>query len=125
MRDQRRWLLALPSCGTVVIDDGALRAMFKKKSLLAAGITKVTGDFMANECVTVESSEGYAIGQGLVDLDSADLRKIAGLQSSEFNAALGFEPDPEVIDRNNFVPFDAENHAPPGTPSARHVVVER
>ena len=44
MRDQRRWILALPINGVVVLDGGAGKAVLARKSLFAAGIVKVAGD---------------------------------------------------------------------------------
>lgn len=47
-RGRKRWILTVPMRGQLRLDDGAVRAVRDKhKSLFAAGITKVTGDFHA------------------------------------------------------------------------------
>ncbi|PFH36640.1 glutamate 5-kinase domain-containing protein [Besnoitia besnoiti] len=52
--DTRGWILSLPVRGKIFIDPGAVAALVQqKKSLFAAGVRHVAGNFAANECVAV------------------------------------------------------------------------
>nr|CEL68248.1 TPA: Glutamate 5-kinase, related [Neospora caninum Liverpool] len=52
--DTRGWILSLPVRGKVFIDPGAVAALVQqKKSLFAAGVHHVSGNFSANECVAI------------------------------------------------------------------------
>lgn len=51
--ENRRWILALPVMGRIVVNVGCAKAMFRKSSLLAAGIVQIEGDFTENDCVQI------------------------------------------------------------------------
>ncbi len=73
-----------PSEGRVAIDAGAVRALVRHgKSLLAVGITSVSGDFAAGAAVEVLGPDGELVGKGLVALDADALRASLGKHSSE------------------------------------------
>jgi glutamate 5-kinase len=103
MTSRQRWLAftARPR-GRLVIDDGAARALTEKgKSLLASGITELTGEFKAGDLVTIADAGGGEIARGLTNYDAASLRKIRGRKSSEFKKILGEKPYDEVVHRDN------------------------
>jgi glutamate 5-kinase len=63
-----RWIGSARPAGTVVVDDGAVKALVEKnKSLLPAGVMRVEGNFERGDVVTIVSSDGAAIARGLVD----------------------------------------------------------
>ncbi len=73
-----------PSEGRVAIDAGAVRALVRHgRSLLAVGITAVSGDFAAGAAVEVLGPGGDLVGKGLVALDAAGLRASLGKHSRE------------------------------------------
>ncbi|KFH08973.1 glutamate 5-kinase domain-containing protein [Toxoplasma gondii MAS] len=52
--DTRGWILSLPVRGKIFIDPGAVAALVQqKKSLFAAGVHHVSGEFAANDCVAI------------------------------------------------------------------------
>eukprot|EP00392_Amoebophrya_sp_AT5.2_P003321 g3326.t1 len=53
LKYQRRWILALPPKGRLIINPGAADALNSKKSLLAVGILDVEGDFHCGDCVHI------------------------------------------------------------------------
>lgn len=53
LKSQRRWILALPPVAKIFINEGAAAALFRKKSLLAAGIVRVEGRFFRHDCVQI------------------------------------------------------------------------
>ncbi len=73
-----------PAEGRLAIDAGAARALVRHgKSLLAVGITSVTGEFSAGAAVEVLGPAGDLVGKGLVALGAGALRASLGKHSSE------------------------------------------
>lgn len=104
---RRLWLAhAAGIRGQVVIDDGAARAITQgKKSLLAAGVTAVKGDFEAGDPVEITTVSGGVIGRGLVAYSSTELPKRLGLTSAELRQRFGDGHDREVVHRDDLVVF--------------------
>ncbi|PIA17283.1 glutamate 5-kinase [Coemansia reversa NRRL 1564] len=117
MIDRKWWILHGMYCaGTIYIDAGAVVALARfKKSLFAAGIKRVEGSFSANQAVrdsrvmtassaaTTPRPEVIEIGHGLVNYTSAEINRIRGCHSSEFEAILGYCDSDNVINRGNMV----------------------
>ena len=104
MTPHRRWILALPVRGTIVLDVGATKAVAGKNSLLAAGVLEVQGKFLRDEAVSLVSAEsGAEIARALMNIDSAEVVKIKGLKSSDYAFALGFQAEPEIAYRANII----------------------
>lgn len=55
----------------------------ERNSLLSVGITEVDGEFTSGEIVEIVGPDGQIIGRGEVSVDSTDLRKMVGKQTSE------------------------------------------
>jgi len=70
------WIaFAVGSSGRVHVDDGARRALTERNSsLLAAGVTKVEGDFYVGDAVEVLDHDGRVIAKGLTRIDATSLR---------------------------------------------------
>jgi len=99
------WLkYARPSRGRLVVDAGAQAALRERgTSLLPVGIVAVEGDFQVDDAVEVVAAEGgAAVGKGLVQRSSGDLRRIAGMKTQQLLEELGGGP-PEAIHRDRFV----------------------
>jgi glutamate 5-kinase len=73
------------------------------KSLLAAGVRDVSGNFKAGETVDVATQDGSLIAKGLVNYCSDEILLIKGCKSSEITLRLGSSPFDEVIHRDNLV----------------------
>jgi glutamate 5-kinase len=90
--------------GKLLIDEGAERALLKSgKSLLAAGIVKVEGQFSTGAVVEVLNRNGNLIGTGLSAFNAEDLRLIQGQKSNRILEILGPAVSTEVIHRDNLV----------------------
>jgi glutamate 5-kinase len=88
------------SSGTVVVDDGARRALLERGvSLLPAGVTGVKGSFEANEPVEIAGPDGRIFAKGLCRLDAAGLREVAGRHTSELPEGVTHE----VVHRDDLV----------------------
>ena len=102
---RKRWIAySLVPVGQLYLDEGAVKAIRDRgKSLLAAGITRVEGEFQTSEAVAVCDSEGKEIARGLVNYSSSEIRQIQGKQSQEIPNILGYANTETVIHRNNMV----------------------
>lgn len=100
---RKRWILyGLTPKGEIIIDDGAKMAIKEKgKSLLAAGIVCVKGNFERGDTVKVMDKDGNFIGQGIVKYSSEVLRTIKGKKTKEIEKLLGSLPFKEVIHRDD------------------------
>lgn len=101
------WLAHLARIeGRLELDDGATRAVRdRRRSLLPAGITKVTGNFEAGDPVEMVNSAGVVIARGLVNYDSEELPKMLGRTTKELSKELGHEYERSVVHVNDLVAF--------------------
>jgi len=105
MSSRSRWigLTARPK-GTLVVDDGAVRALQANKSLLAMGIVAVDGDFESGDAVLITDKAGAAVARGLCNYGRAEVEVIKGHKSGEFARLLKTETYwDEVIHRDDLV----------------------
>jgi glutamate 5-kinase len=93
--------------GTLVIDDGAAKALRElKKSLLPAGVKDVLGDFESGSMIRCMDSRGSEVARGVTCFSSDQIRKIMGRHSEEIEKVLGTCPGEEVIHRDDLVLTD-------------------
>ena len=74
-----RWLaFAAAPRGTLVIDEGAVRALRERgASLLAVGVRRIEGDFDPGDVVTLEGPAGELVGRGMIHCDRASAERWA------------------------------------------------
>ena len=70
LSNRKRWILNCKTGGKIEIDEGAAKALASGKSLLAVGITGVTGNFKQGEVVEIGM-----VAKGIADISSGDLQK--------------------------------------------------
>jgi glutamate 5-kinase len=99
---RKRWIAAMKSKGTIVVDAGAVRALGSGKSLLPAGVIDVLGTFGRGDPVTITGPSG-ALGLGLARYTSAEARVIMGRRSGEIDAILGYSARAALIHRDDMV----------------------
>ncbi len=89
---RKRWIAhALVPSGKLQLDSGAIRAIAQQgKSLLAAGITQVEGEFQSQEAVQLCNATGEEIARGLVNYSSVELLQIQGRRSEDIPTILGY-----------------------------------
>jgi len=101
---KKRWIIgSLNSSGKVYIDQGASQALLNGKSLLAAGITKITGSFKKGENVLVVNQNEKYLARGLASFNSNEIDKIKGKQSKEIEKILGYLSKSEIIHKDDMV----------------------
>jgi glutamate 5-kinase len=99
---RKKWISGrLETRGAITIDDGAIRALRSGKSLLPAGVRRVEGKFQRGDAVAILGPGGEELGRGLVAYDMADAERIAGRNSREIEAILGFAGRAEMIHRDD------------------------
>jgi glutamate 5-kinase len=90
--------------GQLRIDSGARSAVVEKgRSLLAAGVIDVRGDFDSGAAVEIADEAGKVVARALVNYSSAEVRAIIGKKSTEIALVLGHKGVDEVVHRDNLV----------------------
>ncbi|MGH8178852.1 MAG: glutamate 5-kinase [Steroidobacter sp.] len=101
---RKQWIAgALKPAGEIHVDDGAATALMRGKSLLPAGVTRVSGKFDRGDAVIVRDAGGAEIARGLSAYSSADAERLRGRKSNEIAALLGFHGRDEIIHRDDLV----------------------
>ncbi|MGY1745003.1 glutamate 5-kinase [Blastococcus sp. SYSU D00695] len=86
--------------GRLLLDDGAVRAVRERgASLLAAGVTGATGEFLADDPVELVGPDGVVVARGLVAYDAAELPALFGRKTGELDP----EYRREVVHRDEMV----------------------
>ncbi len=101
---RKKWIKgSLKSAGSLVVDDGAARALSSGKSLLPAGVTAIDGEFKRGDVVDVKDRKGRVLARGLVAYAADDARRIAGRKSADIEKLLGFRGRDEIVHRDDLV----------------------
>lgn len=102
---RKQWLgFAASTQGTLIVDDGAARALTARgSSLLPVGVRAITGTFQAGDVVSVLTTTGEEIARGLVNYSATEMRQIAGQQTAQIEQILGYHPYDEAIHRDNLL----------------------
>ena len=100
---RKRWINAMKPRGELRLDAGAVAALDRGKSLLAAGVTAVTGRFGRGDPVAILDPAGHVLGKGLVRYTSDEARAIAGHRSEDIEAILGYAGRGALVHRDDMV----------------------
>ena len=93
---RKRWIAFFNRAeGHLIVDDGAVDALSKGKSLLPVGIQAVEGNFKVGAMVNIQTQDGQTIARGLVEYTSAEIAELHGRQTTGKSG--------EVIHRDNMV----------------------
>ncbi|GLT17230.1 glutamate 5-kinase [Vibrio zhanjiangensis] len=105
LESRKRWILAGPAAsGDIVIDDGAVKAVLSRgSSLLAKGVTRISGEFARGEVVRVTDQNGVLIARGISSYSSQDMVRIIGKHSKDILGILGYDYGSEVLHRDDMV----------------------
>ncbi|MCU1669333.1 MAG: proB [Blastococcus sp.] len=86
--------------GRLELDEGAVRAVLERHaSLLAAGITGVTGEFLADDPVELVGPDDVVVARGLVSYDAREMPALLGRKTGD----LPPEYRREVVHRDEMV----------------------
>lgn len=88
--------------GELRLDAGAVDAVVRRRlSLLPAGITAVSGTFVAGDPVDLVDPTGHAVARGLVNYDATELPSLLGRSTRDLAADLGPQYEREVVHRDD------------------------
>lgn len=101
---RKAWLAGgLTAKGRLTIDAGAAKALQGGASLLAAGVTGVSGDFARGDILDIAGPDNRVVARGLSEYPAADAATILGLGRDAQAAALGYAPRAAVVHRDHMV----------------------
>ena len=89
LSQRERWIINTPPRGTIVVDEGAKRALFAHKSLLPSGVRGIEGVFGKGEVAAIMDTEGCVFAKAVPYFDSTEIEKLQGHKSSEIESVLG------------------------------------
>ena len=84
LSNRARWILNSRPAGVIRIDEGALAALQKRKSLLPSGVTGIEGTFQPGDVVMLNDA-----AKAVASIGSAQLETLAGKHSTEIKKLLG------------------------------------
>ena len=101
---RKKWIISSVSPkGEIIIDDGAKKALVNGKSLLAAGIKKVSGKFSKGDHIKILDIKRKEFARGLSSFSSKEVHKIIGCHSNEIQKILGYVSKSEVVHKDDMV----------------------
>jgi len=102
---RKQWLAGhLQVKGQLQLDAGAVKVLTDQgRSLLAVGVTQVSGQFTRGDLVSCVDAEGQEIARGLVNYSSDEADRIKGQGTEAIADILGYLEDDELIHRDNMV----------------------
>jgi glutamate 5-kinase len=84
LSNRERWILNSTPAGKIIVDDGAIRAVRNKKSLLPSGIKAIEGTFEVGEVIWLNDK-----AKAVTNFSSEELKSLAGKHSTEIRKLLG------------------------------------
>ncbi len=98
---RKLWIaFAVGSSGTVVVDEGAKRALMERGvSLLTAGVVDALGSFDADDAVELAGPDGQVFAKGLARHPAGQVKELAGRRSADLPA----DTVAEVVHRDDLV----------------------
>jgi glutamate 5-kinase len=106
---RKGWLAAAArGKGVILVDAGAKRALVEAgRSLLPSGVRAVEGQFGQGDPVDIAVDRARPFARGLAGYGADEVRKIAGLKTSEIERALGYKYLDEIVHRDDLVVLEA------------------
>jgi len=107
---RKGWLaVATQAKGVILVDAGARRALLEQgRSLLPSGVRSVSGQFREGDPVDIAADAGRAFARGLAGYNADEVRRLAGLKTSEIERTLGYKYLDEIVHRNDMVLLEGE-----------------
>lgn len=93
------------SKGTIYIDEGAEKAIRDGANLLAAGISRVDGQFEKGDAVSIANLGGEEIAKGLTGYSASEIQLLAGAKTADIAERVGYKGRAAVVHYQDLV-FD-------------------
>jgi glutamate 5-kinase len=112
LTERKRWIaIRTRSRGSVVVDDGAKRALLERgASLLPIGIVAVEGDFGIGARIDLVDGSGETFAVGLVSYPASEIERMKGRKSADFQKVLGYKYVEEIVHREDLVLLDPKSN---------------
>ncbi len=98
---RKHWIASMKPLGRLNIDHGALNALKSGKSLLPAGVVRVSGEFGRGDPVEICGPDDSAVGIGLTRYTSGEACRILGRKSPDVSRILGYPARAALIHRDD------------------------
>ncbi len=86
---KERWIINTPSSGSVIVDDGAIKALtVDHKSLLPSGIISVEGVFSEGDVISIKDKDGNIIMKAITSFNSSSLLLIKGHSTRDIESII-------------------------------------
>ena len=93
-------------CGLLGLAGVDVPDVMSGRSLLPVGVTAVEGYFGRGDLVSCVDAKGREIARGLVNYPSDECKQLIGKPSQQIPDILGYQDDPELINRENLILMD-------------------
>ena len=103
---RKQWIIGLKAAGTLLLDDGACRALAQGSSLLPVGVVSVAGKFERGDAVECRDSNGRVVARGLSNYSHEEAGSIIGMHSKEVRKLMKNAYESELIHRDNLAVID-------------------
>lgn len=101
---RKQWIAGtLQPAGEIAVDEGAVRALRRGKSLLPAGVVRAAGRFERGDAVSIIGPDGVEVARGICAYSDSDAVRIIGRKSAEIETVLGFRGRDEIVHRDDLV----------------------
>ena len=101
---RKKWIISsISPKGQLIIDEGAKKALQNGKSLLAAGIKRVSGKFRKGDHIKIVDIKKKEFARGLSSFSSQEIKRIMGHHSNEIEKILGYISKSEVVHKDDMV----------------------
>lgn len=101
---RKQWIAGtLKPAGEIAVDEGAIHALMRGKSLLPAGVTGAVGRFERGDTVSIVGPDGTEVARGICAYSDSDAARIMGRKSAEIEQLLGFRGRDEIVHRDDLV----------------------
>ena len=101
---RKKWIISsLSSSAKIYVDQGASKALKSGKSLLPAGIIKITGNFKKGDNIVIVDDNNIDIARALSSFTSEEINKVRGLQSNQIENILGYASKSEIVHKDDIV----------------------
>ena len=100
---KKQWLDTTENQGSVVIDEGACKALSQNNSLLFVGITHINGSFDKGDVINCLDQNNNCVAKGIVNYNSEEIRLLKGKCSIDIKSEYHDRFTKEVIHADNLI----------------------
>lgn len=98
---RKRWISGMKPRGRLTVDDGAIAALARGKSLLPAGVRGIEGSFSRGDPVEIVGPDGGIVAKALAGYDAREARVIMGHHSERIAELLGHPGRAALVHRDD------------------------